>query len=118
MAQLHWGSQAWTYQVSQAEILKGVAENWEIIQELEIKSCEKGKTESEAEIIEVKKQLVEKTTTQKTYHSISENIIKKGIESKITCNKITYNMSSKGQESWLQVKQIYDTVIQENDCHN
>ena len=45
--------------------------------------------------MEVKKQLVEKTTTQKEYHSINENIIKKGIESKITCNKIAYNMSSK-----------------------
>ena len=44
--------------------MKGVVKNWEIIQELEVKSCEKGKTESEVEIIEVK-QLVEKTTTQK-----------------------------------------------------
>ena len=27
-------------------------------------------------------------------------------------------MSSKEQECWLQVKQIYDNVIQENDYHN
>ena len=57
--------------------MKGIVEKVEIIQELEVKSCEKGKTESEVEIIEVK-QLVEKTTTQKEYHSISENIIKRG----------------------------------------
>ena len=47
-------------EASKAEIIKGVVENEEIIQELEVKSCEKGKTESEVEIIEVK-QLVEKT---------------------------------------------------------
>ena len=40
-----------------------------IIQELEVKSCEKGKTESEVEIIEVK-QLIEKTATQKEYHRL------------------------------------------------
>ena len=85
--------------------MKGIVENVEIIQELEVKSCEKGKTESEVEIIEVK-QLVEKTTTQKYYHSISENIIKKGLETK-----------SKEQESSSQVKQIYDELIQENDYH-
>ena len=50
--------------------MKGVVENGEIIQELEIKSCEKRKTESEAEIIEAKKRLVEKTTTQNVYHSM------------------------------------------------
>ena len=50
-------------EASKAEIMKGVVENEEIIQELEVKSCEKGKTESEVEIIEVK-QLVEKTATQ------------------------------------------------------
>ena len=72
--------------------MKGVVENEEIIQELEVKSCEKGKTESEVEIIEVK-QLVEKTATQKD-QSISENI-RKGVESKITCNKIAYNITSK-----------------------
>ena len=92
-------------EASKAEIMKGVVENEEIIQELEVKSCEKGKTESEVEIIEVK-QLVEKTTTQKEYHSISENIIKKGLETK-----------SKEQESSSQVKQIYDELIQENDYH-
>ena len=90
-------------EASKAEIIKGVVENEEIIQELEVKSCEKGKTESEVEIIEVK-QLVEKTTTQKEYHSISENIIKKGLETK-----------SKEQESSSQVKQIYDELIQGND---
>ena len=92
-------------EASKTEIIKGVVENEEIIQELEVKSCEKGKTESEVEIIEVK-QLVEKTTTQKEYHSISENIIKKGLETK-----------SKEQESSSQVKQIYDELIQENDYH-
>ena len=45
------------------------------------------------------KQLVENTATQKEYHSISENI-KKRVESKITCNKIAYNMTSKKQENW------------------
>ena len=45
--------------------MKGLVENGEIIQELEVKSCEKGKPESEVEIMEVKKQLVEKITTQK-----------------------------------------------------
>ena len=49
-------------EASKAEIMKGVVENEEIIQELEVKSCEKGKTETEVEIIEVK-QLVEKTAT-------------------------------------------------------
>ena len=85
-------------EASKAEIMKGVVENEEIIQELEVKSCEKGKTESKVEIIEVK-QLIEKTTTQKEYHSISENIIKKGVGSKITCNKIACNMSSTEQEN-------------------
>ena len=80
-------------EASKAEIMKGVVENEETIQELEVKSCEKGKTESEVEIVEVK-QLVEKTATQKEYLSISENI-KKGAGSKITCNKIAYNMTSK-----------------------
>ena len=60
---------------------------------------------------------MEKTITQKEYHSISENIIKKGVESKITCNKIAYNMSLKEQESSSQVKQIYDKLIQENDYY-
>ena len=100
-------------EASRAEIIEGVVENEEIIQELEGKSCEKEKTETEVEIIEVK-QLVEKTTTQKEYHSISENIIKEGVESKITCNKIAYNMSSNEPESSSQVKQIYDELIQEN----
>ena len=43
------------------------------IEELEVKSCEKGKTESKIEIIKVK-QLVEKTTTQKEYQNIGEII--------------------------------------------
>ena len=79
-----------------------------IIQELEVKSCEKGKTESEVEIIEVK-HLVEKTATQKEYHSISENI-KKGVESKITCNKTAYNMTSKEQENGTRVQNIGETI--------
>ena len=104
-------------EANKAEIMKGVVENGEIIQELEVKSCEKGKTESKVEAIEVKKQLVGKTTRQKEYHNISEKKKKKGVESKITCNKIAYNLSSKEQESSSQVKQIYDELIQENDCH-
>ena len=95
-------------EVSKAEIIKGVVENEEIIQELEVKSCEKGKTESKAEIIEVK-HLVEKTATQKEYHSIIENI-KKGVESKITCNKIAYNMTSKEQENGTRVQNIGETI--------
>ena len=51
-------------EASKAEIIKGVVENEEIIQELEVKSCEKGKTESEVEITEVK-QLVEKNRNAK-----------------------------------------------------
>ena len=43
--------------------MKGVVENEEIIQELEVKSCEKGKTESEVEI-EVKS-----TTGRKNYNT-------------------------------------------------
>ena len=56
-------------EASKAEIMKGVVENEEIIQELEVKGCEKGNTECEVEIIEVKRRL-EKTTTQVEYHSI------------------------------------------------
>ena len=105
-------------EASRAKIMKGVVENGEIIQELEVKSCEKGKTESKVENIDVKKQLVEKTATQKEYQSISENIIKKGVESRITCNnKIVNNMRSKEQESSSQVNQIFDELIQENDSH-
>ena len=96
-------------EASNAEIMKGVVENEEIIQELEVRSCEKRKTESKVEIIEVK-QLVEKTRTQKEYHSISENIIKKGVESKITCNKIAYNMTSKEQENGTRVQNIGETI--------
>ena len=79
-----------------------------IIQELEVKSCEKGKTESEVEIIEIE-ELVENTATQKEYHSISENI-KKRVESKITCNKITYNMTSKEQENGTSLQDIGETI--------
>ena len=45
--------------------MKGVVENGEIIQELEIKSCEKRKTESEAEIIEAKKTIGRKNHNTK-----------------------------------------------------
>ena len=69
--------------------MKRVEENGKINQKSEFKDFEKGKTEREVEITEVKQQLVEETTTQKEYHSISESIIKKGVESKITSNKIT-----------------------------
>ena len=50
-------------EASKREIIKGVVENEEIIQELEVKSCEKGKTESEVEI-EVKS-----TTGRKNYNT-------------------------------------------------
>ena len=50
-------------EASKAEIIKGIVENKEIIQELRVKSCEKGETESEVEIIEVKK------TTGRKNHS-------------------------------------------------
>ena len=62
-------------EVSKTEIIKGVVENGETIEELEVKSCEKGKRESKVEIIEVK--LVEKTATQKEYHNIGEIIADK-----------------------------------------
>ena len=89
-------------------------------------SSEKGKTESarqqdleKVEIIERKQQQVEKTTVQKDYHNISENIINNGMENKMTCNKITYNMSLNKQESSSQVKQqISGKLIQENDYYN
>ena len=44
--------------------MKGIAENGQIIQELEVKSYEKGETKSKLEIIEVKKQLIEKNNTK------------------------------------------------------
>ena len=44
--------------------MKGIAENGQIIQELEVKSCKKGETKSKLEIIEVKKQLIEKNNTK------------------------------------------------------
>ena len=34
-------------EAAKAEIMRGVVENGEIIQELEVKSCKKGKTENE-----------------------------------------------------------------------
>ena len=80
--------------------MKGVEENGEINEELKVESSEKGKTESESqqdlqkvEIIEGKQQQVEETTVQKENHSIRKNIINKGMESKMICNKIRYNMS-------------------------
>ena len=58
---------------------------------------------------------MEEITIQKEYHNISENIINKGLESKMTCNKVAYNMSLNEQESTSQVKQqISDEFIQEN----
>ena len=74
-----------------AEIMKEVEENGEINVELKVESSEKGKTENESqqdlqkvEIIEGKQRQLEETTVQKLYHSISENIINKGMESKMT----------------------------------
>ena len=55
------------------------------------------------------KQLAEKTATQKEYISIRENI-KKGVESKRTCNKIAYNMTSKEQENGTRVQNIGETI--------
>ena len=69
-------------------------------------------------MIEEKQQQVGKTAPQKDYHSISENMINKRMESKMTCNKITYNMNLNEQESSSQVKQqISVELIQENDHH-
>ena len=92
--------------------MKGIEENVEINEELEVEISEKGKTKSESqqdlqkvEAIEGKQQLVDETTVQKQYHSISENIINKGMESKITCNKVIYNMSLNKQESSSHLKQ-------------
>ena len=80
--------------------MKGVEGNGEINEELKVESSEKGETESESqhdlqkvEIIEGKQQLLEESTVQKEYHAISENMIKKGMGSKITRNKIAHNMS-------------------------
>ena len=95
-----------------AEVMKGIEENVEINEELKVEISEKGKTKSESqqdlqkvEAIEGKQQLVDETTVQKQYHSISENIINKGMESKITCNKVIYNMSLNKQESSSHLKQ-------------
>ena len=93
-----------------AEVMKGIEENVEINEELKVESSEKGKTKSQqdlqkVEAIEGKQQLVDETTVQKQYHSISENIINKGMESKITCNKVIYNMSLNKQESSSHLKQ-------------
>ena len=80
--------------------MKGVEGNGEINEELKVESSEKGETESESqhdpqkvEIIEGKQQQLEEITVQKVYHAISENIINKGMGSKITRNKIAHNMS-------------------------
>ena len=75
--------------------MKRVEENGEINEELKVAGSEKVKTESQndpkiVENTEVKQQQVEETTVLKGYHVISENIINKGMESKMTCNKITY----------------------------
>ena len=90
--------------------MKGVDKNREINEELKVENSEKGKTWSEGqqdlqqgEIIERKQQLVEETTVQKEYHSISETIINKRMESKIARNKITYNMNiigAKVHDKW------------------
>ena len=106
-----------------AEIMNGVEENEEINEELKVESSEKEKTASESqqdlqkvEIIEGKQQQVDKTTIQKRYHSISENIINKGMENRTTCNNITYNTSLNEQESLSQVKQqLFDKLIRENE---
>ena len=92
--------------------MKGVKENGEINEELKFESSEKEKIEhpsqqdlQDLEIVEGKQEQVEETTVQIEYHSISANIINKGMESKMTYNKITYNMSLNEKESSSQVKQ-------------
>ena len=75
--------------------MKRVEENGEINEELKVAGSEKVKTESQNDLkivenTEGKQQQVEETTLLKGYHIISENIINKGMESKMTCNKITY----------------------------
>ena len=105
------------------KIMNGVEENGKINEELKIESFQKRKTESESqedlqklEIIEGKQQQVEETTVQKEHHNISENIINKGMESKMTYIKITCNMSLNKQENTSQMKQqISDELIQENN---
>ena len=98
--------------------MKGVEENGEMNEELKVKSSKKAKTEIEIEIIKLKQQPGEETTTQKEYHVISENIIKRGVESKITFNKIAYNMSLNEQENSSQMKQkTYHKLIHENVYH-
>ena len=85
-------------EASKAEIMKGVVENEEIIQELEVKSCEKGKTESKVEIIKVK-QLVEKTTTQKEYQNIGEII-----EDKVPVEMANIQTKTKQQDNDIVAK--------------
>ena len=85
-------------EASKAEIMKGVVENEEIIQELEVKSCEKGKTESKVEIIKVK-QLVEKTTTQKEYQNIGEII-----EDKVPVEMANIQTKTKQQDNDIMAK--------------
>ena len=73
-------------------MMKRVVENEEIIQEWEVKSCEKGKTESKVEIIEVK--LVEKTVTQKEYQNIGEII-----EDKVPVETTNFQSKTKQQNN-------------------
>ena len=91
--------------------MKGVEKNGEINRELQAESSEKGKKEKEiqqdlqkVELTKWKQHQVEETKVQKEYHNISQNIISKRMESKMTCNKITFDISSNVQESISQVK--------------
>ena len=78
--------------------MKRIEENREINEDLKVESSEREKTESESqlylqkvEFIKRKQQQVEETTVEKEHHN-SENIINKGMESKMTCDKIRYNI--------------------------
>ena len=68
------------------------------IEELEVQSCEKGKTESKVEIIKVK-QLVEKTTTQKEYQNIGEII-----EDKVPVEMANIQTKTKQQDNDIVAK--------------
>ena len=74
--------------------MNGVEENGEINEKFKVESSEKNKTESKCQqdlqkigVTEGKQQQVEETTGRKEYHNISENIINKGMENKMTCNR-------------------------------
>ena len=86
--------------------MKKVEGNGETNEEFVVDRSEKRKTERQSqqdlekvEITEGKEQQQEETTVQKEYHNMSKNLINKGMESKMTRNKITYDIGLNEQES-------------------